>query len=476
MTERIFNNAKRICREIMIRIARGCYDGTLNSTIERMPLEMRPSDKPVTRCCIYKDRAVIKYRCMASLGFAVENETDELMPLVAYYNMALGNNSKPERHLTVLDVACDSCPQSQYIVANTCRGCAARPCTMVCPKNAVSMQNGQAIIDQDLCIKCGKCETACPFHAVIRIPVPCEESCPVKAIYQNEQGRRIIDQDKCIHCGKCVISCPFGAVMECSQVVKVIQAISSSKHVTAMPAPALEGQFPAGWSQLEGALKQIGFDDVVQVGFGAEKTISHEAEELAEKLDGGQLLMTTSCCPSYMEYVDKHATCLKQYVSNTPSPMNYAAQIAREKNPETVTVFIGPCLAKRVEAVKSGIVDHVLTFEELGAMLVAAEVFIDELDNNELEAMPSNPARGFAMSSGVAAAVQGEYKGSSKLRVHCVDGIDKKSAALLKKAPVAINANFIEVMACEGGCLAGPGILHSPDKAKRQLKKNLGTK
>lgn len=476
MTERIFNNAKRICREILIRIAKGCYDGTLNSTIERMPIEMRPSDKPVTRCCIYKDRAVIKYRCMASLGFAVENETDELTTLVAYYNMALGSNKKPDRHLTVLEVACYSCPQSQYVVSNTCRGCAARPCTMVCPKNAVSMKNGQAVIDQDLCVKCGKCESACPFHAVIRIPVPCEESCPVKAIYQNEEGRRIIDQDKCIHCGKCIVSCPFGAVMECSQVVKVIQAINTGKHVTVLPAPALEGQFPAGWSQLEAALKRLGFNDVVQVGFGAEKTIAHEAEELAEKLDGGQLLMTTSCCPSYMEYVNKHANCLQGYVSTTPSPMVYAAQIAREKNPGTLTVFVGPCLAKRVEAVKSGIVDYVLTFEELGAMLVAAEVFIDEMEMEELEVMPSDSARGFAISSGVAAAVQKEYKGTTALRTYCVDGIDRKSAALLKKAPVAINANFIEVMACEGGCVGGPGILHSPDKAKRQLQNSINKK
>ncbi len=471
MAERIFNNARRICREIMIRIAKGAFNSTLAEIADRIPLEMRPSDKPVTRCCIYKDRAVIKYRCMASLGFAVENEEDELTTLAEYTDKVKAEGFTADRHLTLLDVACSSCPKAHYTISNTCRGCAARPCTIVCPKNAIAVVNGKASIDESLCINCGKCLSACPFNAVIRIPIPCEESCPVKAIYEDSEGRRIIDHDKCINCGKCIVACPFGAIMECSQVVSLIQALKSAdKHVTALPAPALEGQFPASWAQLEKALLKLGFDDVIHVGFGAEKTIVHEAEELAHKLDSGQKLMTTSCCPAYVQFVDKHADNLKPFISDTPSPMLFAAQMAREKSNNTITVFIGPCLAKRQEARANGKVDMVISFEELGAMMVAAEIFPDEMPVDDVN-MPSGPARGFAISSGVSAAVLGKYNGKEQVKAESVDGIDRKSAVKLKNALKLYDANFIEVMACEGGCVAGPGILMQPEKAAKQIRK-----
>lgn len=474
MSERIFHNAKRICREILVRLVQGHLAGNLAEKIDRVPLDMRPSQDPVTRCCIYKDRAVIKYRCMASLGMAVETETDELTSLSEYYQRATAGEFSSGEYMTVLQVACSSCASSGYSVSNGCRGCVARPCVSVCPKNAVAVIKGQAHIDQDLCIKCGKCLEACPFHAIVWMPVPCEESCPVKAVYQDEHGRRIIDKNKCIYCGKCIAACPFGAIMECSRLLDVINAIKSGRHVTALPAPAIEGQFPANWQQMEIALKKLGFSDVLQVAWGAEMTIAHEAEELAEKLDSGQTLMTTSCCPAFVQFARKHSPAIEPFISHTPSPMIYAGKLAKQKVPDTLTVFIGPCLAKRVEAQASEYIDFVVSFEELGAWLVAAEIFPDELEPEFESKMPSGPARGFALSGGVADAVSHCYNGNTPLKKFCIDGIDRKATAILKNPHKAIKDNFLEVMACKGGCVGGPTALQSVQKAASQVKKAIG--
>ena len=471
MTEAKYNNARRICREVMIRIINAVIRPKTPGELDRISLEMRPSHKDTTRCCVYKDRAVIKYRCMASLGIAVEDETDELTSLKEYFGQTL--ESKPgSRYLTVLDVACSSCQDAHYHITDACRGCAARPCTMVCPKDAVSVINGQAKIDADKCINCGKCQKACSFHAVVRIPVPCEESCPVGAISSGPDGRKVIDDEKCIYCGKCINACPFGAIMECSQVVHVLNEITRGNDVTAMVAPAMEGQFDANWNQLAAAMRVLGFSSVVQVAEGADETIAHEAKELAEKLSEGQEFMTTSCCPSYVQLVRKHIPELAENMSDTPSPLAYTARKAKADNPDAKTVFVGPCLAKRKEGMEMADVDYVITFEELGAMLVATEIFLDEMpDISETDSAPSTAARKFAISSGVSSAVAGSYAGDVKLEPVCIDGLDKKSIALLKaycrgKAP----GNFIEVMSCADGCVGGPCVLQSAAKSSNIIK------
>ena len=472
MPEPQYNNARRICREVMIRIINAVTRPKDSKDLDRIPLEMRPSHNNTTRCCVYKDRAVIKYRCMASLGIAVEDETDELTTIKEYLgqNRHKKNNS---RFLTVLDVACSSCPDTHYHITDACRGCAARSCMMVCPKDAVNMVNGQAKIDASKCINCGKCQKACSFNAVLRIPVPCEESCPVKAISSGPDGKKVIDDEKCIYCGKCINACPFGAIMECSQVVHVLTEIEKGTDITAMVAPAIEGQFNANWNQIAAAMRVLGFTAVMPVAEGADDTIAHEAQELAHKLNEGQEFMTTSCCPSYVQLVNKHIPDMKKFVSDTPSPLAFTARKAKADNPEAKTVFVGPCLAKRKEAEALDNVDYVITFEELGAMLVATEIFLDEMPNlPEADSKPSDAARKFAVSTGVSSAVAGSYTGDVPLKPVCVDGLDKKSIALLKtyakgKAP----GNFIEVMSCCDGCVGGPCVLQNAKISGAAIKK-----
>ena len=364
------NNATLIKRELMVRLAKSINSDDIES-INRIPLEMAPKNGTAVRCCVYKDRAVLKYRLMALLGHSIEDETDELKPLSVYARESFNREECTAPILTVMDEACSSCVKNNYFVTNACQGCVARPCIMNCPKNAITMVNDHAVIDPEKCVNCGKCMNECPYHAIIYMPVPCEEACPVNAISKNEHGKEQIDFDKCISCGKCLRECPFGAIMERSQMVDVLKSLKSDRPVAALVAPALVGQFSSEWGQIISAIKKLGFDDVYEVAFGADLTVEHEAQELKERLQSGEKFMTTSCCPAYVEAVKKHIPKLEPFVSQTPSPMQLTAKHVREQTPDAVQVFISPCVAKRSEAIKNSGIDYVLSIEELGALFVA---------------------------------------------------------------------------------------------------------
>lgn len=457
------NNAVRIKNELMIRTIRGFVDGNLREIIDRIPVEMRPRELPAMRCCVYKDRAVLKYRLMALLGFGVEDESDESKTLAAYVDDALTRTAPDENILSVLDVACYGCVQSQYLVTNACRGCFARPCVFNCPKQAIEVRDGQAKIDQRKCIDCGKCTQVCPYHAVIRVPIPCEEACPVNAIRKHPDGKEYIDFEACISCGKCLRACPFGAVLERSQVIDVLREIKAGKKVVAMVAPAVVGQFAGSLEQIAEALQLAGFDHMEEVARGAELTTEHETEEFFERMARGDKLMTSSCCPAYTEAVKRHVPALQPFVSSTPTPMSFIAREVKKENPDYVTVFIGPCVAKRKEALKDGNVDWVMTFEELGALFVALEIDVASLPGVKLTRKVGGHARGFATSCGVTAAILNEAAGQCpdqevpELDSKFINGLDRKSMKLLQMYGMGkLPGNFLEVMACEGGCVGGP--------------------
>ncbi len=441
---------------IRLKVLAGVADALLNGErrdLDRLPVKLRPRSKGFSRCCLYHDRAVLRYRVMGALGYAVEEETDEAQ-LPSSLPLVKENN----KLLSVIDVACDGCRHGEYMVTNACRGCLARPCVFNCPKNAVAIVNGKAVIDQDLCISCGKCRNLCAFQAIVNVEVPCETACPVGAISRAEDGGQVIDHDNCIYCGRCLQKCPFAAIMEVSSMTAVIDAMMNGKKVVAMLAPAIEKQFPGTLQQVIASLYQAGFADVMEVASGAELTMRHEREELIEKIGEGELL-TTSCCPAYVTAVEKHLPELKHAVSTTPSPMNYSAKKVKDADPEAVTAFIGPCLAKRKEALEDENVDFVLTFEELGALLVAKGVFVVEQQDCSLNYPADERARSFRSVGGVTQAVMSEIDDElkKKLKTKIVDGLDKKSLKQLSLyGKGKIPADFIEVMACEGGCVNGP--------------------
>lgn len=476
------NNVMIVRHRLLTELLKLWYKHELVEKINRLPLELSPRKSAhAGRCCVHKERAVWKYKTLPILGLGMNDEEDELTTLAEHARKALdrAKHGKPEENIMcVVDEACSACIRVNYEVTNLCRGCTARSCQANCPKKAVHVSRitGQAWIDHDDCISCGICKESCPYHAIVYIPVPCEEACPVKAISKDEKGIERIDETKCIFCGKCVNACAFGAIFERSQVFDVLYKIRDEQEVVAIVAPSILGQYAGSIEQVYGAIKQIGFTDVIEVAQGAMDTVSNEAHELLEKLEEGQPFMTTSCCPSYVELVEKHIPSLKPYVSTTGSPMYYTARIAKKKYPNAKIVFVGPCLAKRREAQRDEAVDYIITFEEIASIFNAMDIDIEQSNPLKPEFSAVREAHAFAKAGGVMGAVQSFLGASAEgVKMLPIADINKKNINLLRafgkngKAP----AQFIEVMACEGGCITGPSAHNTIQKAKAQLAKEL---
>lgn len=471
------NNVMIVRRILLAKLVKLWNEGRLLDEIDRLPIELTPRHTKVRgRCCVHKERAVWKYKSFPLMGFDMKDEQDELMPLSDYAKRALLRTEvTKENILCVIDDACSSCVQDNYEVTNLCRGCVARTCYMNCPKNAIAFQpNGKAMIDHDKCISCGICMDNCPYHSIVYIPIPCEESCPVKAISRNEYGIEVIDESKCIYCGKCINACPFGAIFEISQTFDILQQIRNGEKIVALVAPSILAQYQVPIDQVYGAIKEIGFTDVIEVAQGAMETTAREAHELKEKLAEGQSFMTTSCCPSYVALVDKHIPELKKYVSDTGSPMYYAAQIAKEKHPNAKMVFIGPCVAKRHEARKDPNVDYVLTFEEVDSIFNGLGIKVNNAKPYHIPFCANKEAHGFAAAGGVLGAVK-VYLNEPELNGTQFSNLTKKNIALLRAAGKTGKSQFqfVEVMACEGGCITGPSSHIDLSTGKRNFAKEL---
>ncbi len=476
----INNNVANLKHEILVQIARLMLEDNLVDGVHYIPRKMIPNGSVPARCCIYHDRELIRQRVIARLGWSLEDYNDE-KPLASYAKEALKRKEPQGPMLTVLHEACNACVKSHYIVTNACQGCLARPCMMNCPKKAIEVTR-HASIDPDKCINCGMCMQNCPYHAIIKIPVPCEEACPVGAISKDETGREHIDYSKCIFCGNCMRNCPFGAMMDKSQLVDVMAHMlkkRGKKKVVAMYAPAIAAQFRVKPGQLEAALMQAGFDRVWEVAVGADVCADNEAKEFEERMARGDKLMTTSCCPAYVRAVRVHVPELAPCISETKTPMHYTAEIAKKADPGCIAVFIGPCLAKRREGLDDKLVDYVLSIEEIGALLMAKNIDIASLEPAPLSIIPTASGRNFATSGGVAESVKIRLHDQSILRPAVINGLNKAGMLQLKNfgkiqsgamPSTPATPNLVEVMACEGGCVGGPSVITNPKVAQVLLK------
>eukprot|EP00771_Trimastix_marina_P000325 gnl/Trimastix_PCT/1345.p1 GENE.gnl/Trimastix_PCT/1345~~gnl/Trimastix_PCT/1345.p1 ORF type:complete len:538 (+),score=131.57 gnl/Trimastix_PCT/1345:67-1680(+) len=517
------NVFQQIYQEVFIRVCKLVREGQLVEKVDRIPIDMYPKKvKAEYRCCIYKQREIIRYRIMACLGFLIENEEDEAKPMSEYAREALSRTRVVQQQaITLCSDACQSCVPSKYFVTNACQGCLARPCMVNCPKQCITRVGNQAQIDPEKCIKCGRCEKVCPYHAIIRLHAPCEEACPVGAIQKDHTGKAVIDFDKCIYCGNCFRACPFGAINQPSQIVDVMRRlVEGQDRMVAMLAPAILGQFRASLDQLNTALLQLGFAEVVEVSAGADKTAVLEAAEFQERIQRGDPLMTTSCCPAFYEAVKKHCPGLRPYISHTASPMSYIADMVKQRAPNAQTVFVGPCVAKRMEGMRRENVDYVLTVRELSAMLDSSSI-----DPAKCEATPLNhratsrQGLGFCITAGVADAVsaalpfaaqrqfpsgerpqnasattttattadcpaESETRSGSPepgqepplVRPHLIQPLDKagfKGLLQIGRNPAKSPGNLIECMACPGGCVGGPATLIPSTMASSRVRKML---
>lgn len=432
--------------KVLRSVAKHCWEGSLNEALLDIPREIIPGKTPTMRCCIYKERAILAERVKLALG---------------------GDKSNPNV-IEALDIACDDCPTGGYIVTEGCRGCLAHRCEDACPKGAITHdESHHAHIDKSKCINCGKCAEACPYSAIYNRKRPCQNACKAGAISMNEDGTVKIDNELCLSCGACVYQCPFGAVSDKSFIVDAIELLRSGKRVYALVAPSFASQFTyARTGQIVAAIEKLGFYKVVEVALGADMVAFSEAAELAEKG-----FLTSSCCPAFVRYIQKNFPGLAENISHNPSPMGAVAGWIKKQDREAAAVFIGPCTAKKREArlpELEGLVDCVLTFEELQALFDSRSIDPEALPDAPLDDA-SGFGRIFGHVGGLAAAAAEALKEQHidfDVRPLSCSGIDECRVALLKASKGRADFNFLEGMACSGGCVNGSGNLTHRDKNK----------
>ncbi|OEG70189.1 hypothetical protein ATZ36_05770, partial [Candidatus Endomicrobiellum trichonymphae] len=445
-------------KEVLERIIRAFFSRDFKERVRLIPFDMRPKGTEILyRCCIYKERAILKDLVITGLGFAIENDC-EMFDLSKYAERSLERGKPEENPLTVVEAACKGCVPSRIYVTNLCQGCVANLCRKACKFGAIAIIGGKSVIDGSKCKNCKMCIEACPYGAIVKMAVPCEDSCPVGAIKKNVKGTAQIDYKICIYCGKCIISCPFGAIHEKSQIIDVLKNIVSCKKVIALIAPSIVGQFPGNVYQLKSAIIKTGFSDVYEVAQGADTTAINEAKEFKKRMKSAGSIMTTSCCASYNQFIKKHLPEIRTFVSDTKTPLYYIAGKVKAEHKDALTVFICPCIAKKNEVQENINVDYVINYRELEALFNAKDIKVQDCKEEKFDIESSRQGRGFCITGGVVAAVSKVLETKDLAKPYIINGLNKEAIRQLKrivKDQKCAEGNLIEVMSCEGGCIGG---------------------
>ena len=443
--------------KVLREVARLAWEDRLLEEISDIPEKIVPGQQTTMRCCVYKERAILSKRV----------------------KLAMGGDKQNPNVIEVITIACDECPMGGYEVTNACRGCLAHRCEDVCKFGAITFDSQQkAHIDKSKCKECGACAKVCPFSAITNHKRPCQNACKVKAISMDENKAAYIDNDSCIACGACVYQCPFGAISDKSYILDAIRLLKEGQSnpeskVYAVVAPTISSQFTyAKLGQVVSGIKALGFHTVVEAALGADMVAAAESKELAEKG-----FLTSSCCPAFVTFIKQNFPDLLPFVSHNLSPMAMISKYIKETDENAKIVFIGPCTAKKAEVQLESVkpyVDVALTFEELQALFDSREIDISELSEGVLD-NASYFGRIFARCGGLSDAVVQGLKEQGlddfELKPISCDGIEECRIALLKKSKNLLDANFIEGMACLGGCIGGAGCLTHGPKDKNQVDK-----
>lgn len=450
------NHVQEIKYSVLKELVKAELKDNLINELLVIPKKIIPGPKSSSRCCIYKERAIINER-IKSMLYQYDEEV-----------------------IKVIDIACDECPINRFSVTEACRGCLAHHCVESCPVGAIEIINQRANINQEKCIECGKCSKACQFNAISDVRRPCISSCKVGAIKIDQNSKKTeIDMNKCISCGECVFKCPFGAITDTSNILSVVRSLKEStsdggRKVYAIVAPAIAAQFEdVNLEQINYSLNKIGFHSVVEAALGADIAAVAEAK-LIEKELKHKSFVTTSCCPAFVSYIEKNYPDLAENISPALSPMVITGKLIKEADKDAIVVFIGPCTAKKGEARKkeySSYIDYAIGFEELRAMIDAYNIDLVSSPEKSID-NASFYGRVFARSGGVTNAINraiGEYELDVKLKPVICSGIKECDRALKLASLGKLNGNFIEGMACEGGCINGPLSLNHKPKNKNAI-------
>lgn len=462
---------KEIKHKVLVEVVKLAREDKLTiDELEKLPYKIIPGDKAEYRCCVYKERAIVLERAKLASGYLANGDSMESQFV----------DIRPEKQIIyVVENACDKCPINEFTVTHACRNCLAHSCKEACKFDAISYVAGRAYINQERCKECGMCKKACQYNAISEVMRPCRSSCPTGALEVNKETRSAaINEDKCVNCGVCMKSCPFGAIEDKSLIVPVAKRLGRKRKMYAIVAPAITGQFGQDlpYGKIKNAIKSLGFEDMIEAACGADIVTMHESNEFVERIKQGEKYMTNSCCPGFLTYIEKIFPDQVKNISNTVSPMIATARYIKKKDSKAKVVFIGPCTAKKNEAVRDelkGDVDYVLTFEELIALLDGFDINIYDC-KDEVVDDASLYGRGFAMAGGLTAAIN-KYIDEDKIDcefspIKISGSIEVKKTMNMAKVG-RLNHNFIEGMMCEGGCINGAGIIKSGNKAKTEFNK-----
>jgi len=468
-----------IRKKVFTEVARMAYAGNGYEAANDLPYIIVPGDRPLHRESVFLERAIAGERVRLAMGLSLRPADGRHLVTEGMDAAAIAEQYYEPPLINIIPYACHACPTNQYRVTEGCQNCLARSCEKVCPKGAISFVNGRSFIDNSKCIKCGKCAKACSYNAIIHLERPCQAACGMDAIVSDEQGRAVINQDKCVSCGQCLVSCPFGAIVDKGQIFQVVQSIMRGDKVVAIVAPAFIGQFSGKLSpgKFVTAMKQLGFRHVVEVAIGADICTVQEAKDFLDKVPAQQNYMATSCCPAWHSMIHKLYPSEVGKISMTLTPMVFTARMVKKYDPNYKVVFVGPCAAKKLEAIRADIrsdVDFVLTFEELMGMFEAKEIDWANIEESDGLSEASGSSRYFAVAGGVAKAVTDAKAGKIEYRldktniIHCPIGkasfgVEKLAEnfntlvnAVIKAKPAAAKGQYIK--SCVIATTMGPGI------------------
>ena len=484
----IYTSINDIRKHVFAEVARLSYnykdDGDL-SDMEQIPYRIVPGEVSVYRESVFLERAIVRERMRLAMGLSLRTAAEHAPVSTGAIECA-----KPEKYyqpplINIIKFACHSCPDNVVKVTDACQGCLARSCSVVCPKNAISMNDGKSVIDTSKCVKCGKCIEACAYGAIVRLERPCAKACGMNAIRSDQYGRADIDQDKCVSCGMCLANCPFGAIADKAQIFQTIQAIRSDTPVYAAIAPSIPGQFGNGMSpqKLRRAFQALGFEDIAEVAIGADLCTLEEAKDFVREVPEKLPFMATSCCPAWSVMAKKLFPAQAECISMALTPMVLTGRLIKKEHPGCKVAFIGPCAAKKLEASRRTIrsdIDFVLTFEEVMGMFEAKEVDFSKLEETDTMHGASGDGRGFAVSGGVASAVVNaihDLYPDREVRVASAEGLANCRKLLQLAKAGKYNGYLLEGMACPGGCVAGAGTLQpiAKSQAANAMHKKVST-
>ena len=463
-------------KRVFAEVAKMAYEQDY-ARMDRLPYEILPGDQTERRDTIFLERAIVGERIRLAMGLPLRSIAEHSLISTGVEESAIAEKYYDPPLINIIKYACNACPPTHYEVTNMCQGCLAHHCSHACPKDAISFVKGKAVIDQDKCIKCGKCKAACSYQAIIRFERPCQQACGMDAITSDELGRAHIDQDKCVSCGMCLVNCPFGAIVDKGQLFQLIHAINRGEKVIAIIAPAFWGQFGENVTtgQVKEAMKRLGFAALEEVAVGADLCAIEEAEEFLRDVPEKQPFMATSCCPAWSVMAKKEFPGMAPYISMTMTPMVLTARLHKRRNPGCKIAFIGPCAAKKLEASRRTVrseVDFVITFEELRGMFEAKEIKFSEIPDQPAHYEASAPGCGFAAGGGVAAAVAEvihRIDPEREVKSVSAEGLRECRQMLRIARTGKYDGYLLEGMACPGGCIAGAGTVQLPEKSKARL-------